>query len=99
MKSKCPSSSLANQAFADAYPRQMAAIRACANLPVCHDNISQTLLGLAGLTDPAVYQERLDLASGRFAPQPRFLIKNLREERGRGDLKLPPHRQLSLPNP
>jgi glucan phosphoethanolaminetransferase (alkaline phosphatase superfamily) len=78
----------ANQAFAAAYPQQMAAILACENRPVCHDNISQTMLGLAGLADPQVYLPECDMSNKLFAPQPRFLIKNLRECVAEADLRV-----------
>ena len=81
----------ANQAFADACPRQMEAIRDRANRPVCHDNISQTLLGLAGLTDPAVYLPPYDLSNNLFEPQPRYLIQNLRENISEAEVRATPH--------
>lgn len=87
----------ANQAFAAAYPQQLADIRACANRPVCHDNISQTLLGLAGLTDPAVYLPRYDMSNKLFAPQPRFLIKNLRESIAETEVRATPHGRRLTP--
>ena len=81
----------ANQAFADAYPRQLAAIRACARLPVSHDNLAQTLLGLAGLTDPQVYQPGYDLAKPPYTPQPRFLINSLRDSVAEDVIRATPH--------
>lgn len=80
----------ANKAFGEAHPRQLAAIRSCENRPVGHDNISQTLLGLAGLTDPAVYLPPYDMSNKLFAPQPRFLIKNLRESVAEAGLRATP---------
>lgn len=81
----------ANQAFADAYPQELGAIRSCQDRPVSHDNISQTLMGLADLADPAVYLPQCDLSSARFAPQPRFLIKNLRESVAEAIVRATPH--------
>lgn len=87
----------ANQAFAAAYPQQLAAIRACANRPVSHDNISQTLLGIAGLTDPNVYLPQCDLTNPLFAPQPRYLIKNLWEVVSESDIRATPHGRKPTP--
>jgi len=81
----------ANKAFAEAYPRQLAAIRACENQPVSHDNLSQTLLGLAGLTDPQVYLPAYDLSMEPHTPQPRFLINSLRESVAEADIRATPH--------
>jgi arylsulfatase A-like enzyme len=81
----------ANQAFADAYPQELVAIGSCHDRSVSHDNISQTLMGLAGLADPAVYLPQCDLSSARFAPQPRFLIKNLRESVAEAIVRATPH--------
>ena len=81
----------ANKAFADAYPRQLAAIRACEHLPVSHDNISQTLLGLAGLTDPQVYLPAYDLSIDPYKPQPRVLINNLRDSVAESVIRATPH--------
>jgi glucan phosphoethanolaminetransferase (alkaline phosphatase superfamily) len=85
----------ANRAFADAHPGRLAAIRACASLPVSHDNLSHTLLGLAGLGDPQVHLPAYDLSQAPYAAQPRFLITSLRDHmaeeviratpQGRGD--------------
>lgn len=82
---------VANRPFAAAYPRQLAAIRACANRPVGHDNISQTMLGLAGLTDPTVYLPCYDMSNSLFAPQPRFLIMNLRQSIAEAAVRATPH--------
>lgn len=87
----------ANQAFAAAHPRELAAIRACANRPVSHDNISPTMLGLAGLTDPAIYLPQCDLSNRHFAPQPRFLIKNLREVVAEAEVRATPHGRKPTP--
>ena len=57
----------------------MAAIHASAQLPVTHDNLSQSLLGIAGLTDPQVYLPAYDLSKAPYTPQPRFLINSLRD--------------------
>lgn len=81
----------ANRAFAAAQPRQLAAIRACQDRPVGHDNISQTLLGVAGLGDPLVYQPASDMSHPQFAPQPRFLIRNLRESVAEAEIRATPH--------
>lgn len=88
----------ANQAFAAAYPRQLAAIRACANLPVSHDNLAQTLLGLAGLTDPQVYLPAYDLAKAPYTPQPRFLINSLRDSVAEELIRATPHGRRSHPH-
>jgi glucan phosphoethanolaminetransferase (alkaline phosphatase superfamily) len=87
----------ANKAFGDACPRQMEAIWACRNRPVSHDNISQTLLGLAGLTDPLVYLPEYDLSNKAFAPQPRFLINNLRESVAEAVIRATPHGRRATP--
>lgn len=81
----------ANKAFTDAHPMEMNAIRACSKRPVSHDNISQTLLGLAGLCDPNVYLPHFDMSNRLFSPQPRFLIKNLREAVAEEDLRATAH--------
>ena len=81
----------ANQAFVAAYPQEMAAIKSCASLPVSHDNIAQTMLGLAGLTDPQVYLPKYDMSNKNFAPQPRFLIQNLRENISEAAIRNTPH--------
>jgi glucan phosphoethanolaminetransferase (alkaline phosphatase superfamily) len=81
----------ANRAFADACPRQMAALRACTRLPVSHDNLSQTLLGIAGLTDPQIYQPAHDLSRAPYTPQPRFLINSLRDSVPEEVVRSTPH--------
>ena len=81
----------ANKAFAAAYPRQLAAIRACENLPVSHDDIAHTLLGLAGLTDPQVYLPAYDLSNDPYTPPPRFLINSLRDSVAEAVIRATPH--------
>ena len=81
----------ANKAFADSFPDQLAAIRACANQPVSHDDLAQTLLGLAGLTDPQVYLPEYDLSKAPFTPPPRYLIKSLRESVAETVIRATPH--------
>ncbi|MEI6176026.1 MAG: phosphoethanolamine transferase [Verrucomicrobiota bacterium] len=87
----------ANHAFATAHPQQLAAIRACAMRPVSHDNISQTLIGIAGLTDPHIYLPQCDLSNQLFSPQPRFLIKNLWEVVAESAVRATPHGRKPAP--
>lgn len=67
-----------NAAFARERPETAANLRRNGARPGHHDFVAPTLLGLAGLKDPAVYDPRLDLSSPAFDPPEPWFAENLR---------------------
>jgi heptose-I-phosphate ethanolaminephosphotransferase len=63
-----------NNAFLEKYPALVASIRKVRNLPINQDNISHTLLGLAGIKDKSYYCPDEDLSSEKFKTHKRSII-------------------------
>jgi hypothetical protein len=55
-----------NDAFAAAHRPEAGRIAGIKDLPVSHDNIAHTFMGVAGIRDPAVYRPALDISSPEF---------------------------------
>lgn len=62
-----------NDAFLQQRPGTAAELRAHRQLPVYHDDVAHTFLGLAGIRDPALYREAFDLSSPAFHPGIRYI--------------------------
>jgi len=63
-----------NDAFLKKYPERIAQIKRSRNLPINQDNISHTLLGLAGIEDHKFYNPKEDLSSEKFKTHKRSII-------------------------
>ena len=62
-----------NQAFLKEYSKLADGIRKRKDIPVSHDNITHTLLGLAGIKDPDLYKEWIDISSPEFTERDRYV--------------------------
>jgi lipid A ethanolaminephosphotransferase len=62
-----------NDAFLAAHPAAAGRLAGRKDQPVSHDNICHTLMGIAGLRDPAVYRPELDLSSPDFKAGIRYI--------------------------
>ncbi len=65
-----------NEAFAKAMPDVADRLRSTSVAIGHHDMISQTFLGLAGLTDQAIYRGEMDLSSTQFTGHPLYYADN-----------------------
>ncbi len=63
-----------NESFQHSHSAEMAGMRQHTQLPVSHDNVSHTLLGLMGIFT-AAYRPDLDLAAPGFTAGQRFIVE------------------------
>ena len=57
-----------NDSFIARRKHEVDRLRSAESSPVCHDNVSHSLMGLAGIKDPAVYRAEADISSPEFLP-------------------------------
>ena len=62
-----------NDVFIAQHVSSCARVVANKEKPISHDNIAHTLMGLAGISDPAVYRSEFDISAAGFNPGPRFI--------------------------
>ncbi len=85
----------ANEAFAAKFPEMTARAVSLADAPVGHDNLSQSMLGAAGLTDPQVYEADYDIFSGEFRPHERYFVESFSRQVTETEVRATPHGRRS----
>ena len=66
-----------NDRFRKLHANQVARIFANRTTRLSHDMISHTIIGLAGVTDPAVYYPHIDLSSKKYKPGKLYFAEDL----------------------
>ena len=63
-----------NDAFAKKYQELVDVVRLHSQIPVSHDNVSHTVLGLLGISDSKYYSSSYDITSEAFLEHERFIV-------------------------